>query len=184
MKRLLPDLELQVTVVPNEAIEGDLRDELLLLCSLAYDEDLSAYFTLLSSATHLLGRLDGQLVSHAAWVERTIRASRAGVMRTAYVEVVATLPEHQGKGYGSRLMTMIPPLVNDFELAALSPTDAQFYGRLGWEQWSGPLACLMPDGEEKLTPDEEVMVYRLPLTPTSLDKGEKLSIEWRPIEIW
>jgi aminoglycoside 2'-N-acetyltransferase I len=56
------------------------------------------------------------------------------------------------------------------------------YARLGWELWRGPLfvrtdAGLMP------TPDEEVMILRLPRT-TPLDLDSPLSAEWREGELW
>jgi len=100
------------------------------------------------------------------------------------VEAVTTLPERQGRGYASALLARIPSLVGDFDLAALSPSDAAFYRRLGWEMWEGPLSYAAPSGAEIPTPEEQVMIYRLPRTPATLDLRAGLSTDWRPLEVW
>jgi len=73
--------------------------------------------------------------------------------------------------------------MQDCELGLLSPSDAAFYARLGWECWRGPLsvrvgARLVP------TPDEEVMALRLPRTPTPLDLSLPLAVSWRLGDVW
>ncbi|MBO9664999.1 GNAT family N-acetyltransferase [Dokdonella sp.] len=175
---------LHFEVVSSEAVRGDLRGALLSLCSRAYEEDFSPFLALLSPAVHLLARLDGELVSHAAWVERELRAANLAPLRTAYVEAVATAPEHQGKGYASDVLTRIPALVGDFALAALSPSDDGYYRRLGWELWRGPLSYLDPCGVDINTPGEQVMIHRLPSTPPALDLDARLSTDWRPGDVW
>ena len=55
-----------------------------------------------------------------------------------------------------------------WELAALSPSNARFYSRLGWELWRGPLAIRHEDRIEPTPSDEEVMILRLPRTPVTL----------------
>lgn len=60
--------------------------------------------------------------------------------------------------------------------------DIGYYRRLGWEPWRGRLAIRTEEGLE-LTPDEEVMIYRLPLTP-KFDTNDLLTAEWRPGELW
>ena len=70
-----------------------------------------------------------------------------------------------------------------FELAALSPSAVEFYTRLGWELWRGPLFVRTPAGPEP-TPDEEVMVRRTPHTPAGLSLDLPLSVEWREGEVW
>ena len=71
-------------------MHDELREELLSLCTRAYGEDFSSYLRLLSPALHVLAYVDKKLVSHAAWVERELRAEHVGPLRTAYVEAVAT----------------------------------------------------------------------------------------------
>lgn len=174
---------LSITTVRSEALTPKLSAEILYLCSSAYEEDFSPYLNLLKPAVHILGCLDGELVSHAAWVERELRTAGIGSMRTAYVEAVATSPNHQRKGYASALLAAIPELVTDFDIAALSPSESSYYQRLGWELWKGSLAYTQ--GSVIInTPDEEVMIYRLPRTPTNLDLQETLTADWRPGEVW
>lgn len=175
---------LQIDIVASKELDESLRSELLALCSEAYEEDFSPFLDLLHPATHLLGRIDGELVSHAAWVERELRAGTGGALRTAYVEAVATLPAHQGRGYASELLRRIPPLLGDYAIAALSPSADAYYRRLGWELWLGPLSYVDRDGAEIPTPEEDVMIHRLPRTPPSLDLRAPLSTDWRPGDVW
>lgn len=73
--------------------------------------------------------------------------------------------------------------LTDYELGALSPSEADFYERLGWERWRGPLA-IRTEKDLELTPEEEeVMILRLPHTPT-LDLHARLTAEWRSGELW
>jgi aminoglycoside 2'-N-acetyltransferase I len=173
-----------LSIVPAASLTPEVRAEILAVCSDAYEEDFGWYLELLEDAVHVLARVDGQLVCHAAWVERKLYAGgMASPLRAAYVEAVATPARFQRRGYGSAVLSAIPPLVGDFDLAALSPSRQDFYLRLGWEPWRGPLAYRK--GQELVsTPDEEVMIYRLPKTPPSLDLDASLTIDWRPGEVW
>ena len=155
-----------------------------MLCSIAYEEDFTAYLQLLSPATHLLGYSNGELVSHVAWVERELHVGGLGPLRTAYIEAVATLPSHQRCGFATALMQATPPLVREFQLAALAPSDAAFYQRLGWRMWKGALSYIDPTGAQIETPDEQVMIYSLPSTPSNLDVRASLTTKWRAIEVW
>lgn len=179
-----PRSPLEIVVLTSAELPDGLRRSVVDLCSRAYEEDFDRYFQLLSTATHLVGSIDGRLVAHAAWVERELRSSPTGPMRTAYVEAVATDPEWQGRGFASTLLSRIPDLVTGFDLAALAPSDEAFYARLGWERWRGPLSFRQPDGAVVATPEEVVMIHRLPLTPPTLDPSAPLSADWRPLEVW
>ena len=159
------------------------RDELLALCRAAYDEELADYLDAAGPGVHLLGRLDDRLVSHVMLVERALQPEGLPPLRTGYVELVATHPELQGRGYASTLMREVPALLAPFELGALAPSDPAFYARFGWEEWTGPLAVRTPRGVEP-TPDEALMILRLPQSPASLDVTRGASIEWRRGEVW
>ena len=107
-------------------------------------------------------------------------------MRTAYVEAVATAPVISARDSprpccsGSVEVVAADP---SWDLAALSPSDAAFYERLGWELWRGPLA-IRRDGHLEPSPDDEqVMIRRLPRTP-ALDTTALLTAEWREGELW
>jgi aminoglycoside 2'-N-acetyltransferase I len=153
------------------------------MCELAYDEPLAGLFALYEPGTHLIGRLASLIVSHVMWVTRWLQPAGQEPMRTAYVELVASHPSHQGRGYASRLMAAAPGhFQSDYRLAALSPADTSLYGRLGWEFWRGPL-FIRRDGQLLPTPEERVMVLPLPSTP-QLDLDAPLSAEWREGEIW
>lgn len=154
----------------------------LALCTAAYEEDMAPYFELFSDPIHVLAEEDGRLVSHALWITRTLEADHRLQLRTAYVEAVATLPDVQGRGYGSAVMRRVTQAIQDYDLGALSPSDPRFYARFGWESWQGPLLVRTADGEDAM-PDEEAMILRLPGTPP-LNLTWPLSVEWRPMEPW
>ena len=122
------------------------------------------------------------VVGHAAVVERTIhigdRALRAG-----YVEAVATAPDRQGSGVGTRVMDKVGGIIRDgYDLGALGTGAHRFYGRLGWGDVAGP--SVRPHVRRTRGPDEEfIMVLRTPLTP-DLDMTAPISCEWRPGDVW
>lgn len=158
------------------------RAAILALCSAAYEEDFAPYLDLLPGAVHVTLREAGVIVSHAAWVTRWLQPEGLPLLRTAYIEAVATLPARQGRGHATAILAALPPLLGDFDLGALSPSEPAFYARLGWTSWRGPLSVRTGRGREA-TPDEAVMILRLPRTP-SLDLGAGLSVEFRPGEVW
>jgi GNAT superfamily N-acetyltransferase len=173
-----------IEVVAHDALGPRRADELLALCSAAYEEDFAPHFALLGEAMHVLLSIDGRLVAHAAWVARTLRVGdRREPLACAYVEAVATWPALQRRGFGTAVLRAVPPLLGDFDIAALSPSEPAFYARSGWEPWSGPLFCLH-DGRRVATPGEDVMVYRLSRTPVDLALDGALEADWRPGDIW
>jgi predicted N-acetyltransferase YhbS len=105
------------------------------------------------------------------------------VLRTGYIELVATDPQWQGHGFASALLRAAVADLAAFELGALSPSDDAFYSRLGWERWRGPLSVRLGSTAEP-TPDEEIMVLRTPRTPPWLTLDMPLSCEWREGEVW
>jgi aminoglycoside 2'-N-acetyltransferase I len=173
---------LDLEVVPTDALSASDLDEVRALCSDAYREDFTRTFDQLGPGWHVMGRREGILVSHAMWVTRLLQPTSLEPLRTAYVEAVATEPAYQRRGYATAVLRRLAEEVQDFDLAALSPSEEGFYGRLGWELWRGPL--LIRRGRVlEATPDDQVMVLRLPRTP-GLDLDEPLSAEWRRGELW
>jgi len=152
------------------------------LCSLAYDEDFAEIIAFFVDPVHIIGRVGGAIVSHAAFIERWLQPAGLPLLRCAYVEAVATLPAAQHCGNATKLLAALPPLWRDFDIAGLAPSDPGFYARLGWESWRGPMFVRTPAGLEA-THDEEVMILRLPRTP-ALDLDAAVSIEWRADEVW
>ena len=104
------------------------------------------------------------MLSHAEFVSRDgCKAAGHGLIRTAYVEAVATAPRAQRQGSPLRCCndstTWWPPIQLGAR-RALSPSDAAFYERRGWELWRGPLAIRdgHRDGHLEPSPDDERVI--------------------------
>ncbi len=174
---------LELSVLPAELVAPSLHRAIVAFCSAAYDEDMAPYFAAFTETTYVLGHLDGELVTHGCWVTRWLQPEGMRPLRTAYVEAVATAHAHRGRGHAAALMRRIQAELAGYELAALSPFSAEWYARLGWELWRGPLFARTDAGLERSPDDEEVMILRQPTTPP-LDLSAPLSIEWRAGEVW
>lgn len=175
-------------IVSCDALSPVVRAEVIALCESAYKEDFSQLFELLPGSVHVLARDEGgALVSHAEFVPRWLQPTGHEVMRTAYIEAVATAPGHQRKGLATEVLQRLVDVVAadpTWQLAALSPSDADFYQRRGWELWRGPLAIRRAGRLEPSPEDEQVMIRRLPRTPAPLDTTGLLTAEWRVGELW
>src|SRR6266851_4366378 len=105
----------------TEDLNTETRACIIHVCRIAYQKD--------------------ELVSHAVATTRWLQPEGLPLLRTAYVDAVATLPAYQGQGIGSTLMRHLAAVIADFELACLATENAvAFYARLSWEVWRGPLA--------------------------------------------
>ncbi len=173
---------LDIVQVAATDLSPDLRRAIIALCSAAYEEDFEPTLALLPDPVHLLGLQGGILVSHLAWVTRWLQVGSEPLLKTGFIEAVATAPAHQRQGHATRLLTTAATRLDDYEIGALSPSESGFYARLGWELWRGPLAARTATGRVP-TPDEEVMILRLARTP-ALSLDEPLSVEWREGEVW
>jgi aminoglycoside 2'-N-acetyltransferase I len=173
---------LRVEVTHADELNPDVLATVHTLCNRAYEEDLSPLFATFVDATHVLGFLSGVLASHAMWVTRWLQPGDGPRLRTAYVEMVATEPDFQGRGFATAVMRRLASAISEYDLGALCPAEPQVYARLGWVFWRGPL--FIRSGERLIpTPDERIMILRLPKTP-SLDLDLPLSAEWREGELW
>jgi len=171
-------------VVQHADLTAQHRSEIVALCSDAYEEDFAPYFRLLSGATHVLAIESSRIVSHAAWLPRLLRVGRMRLpLSCAYVEAVATPIALQRKGLGTLVLRAIPPLLDGYDVAALSPSNPAFYMRAGWEMCAGRLFYL--EGDRRFACErEEVMIHRLPRTPASLDLSADLECDWREGDVW
>ena len=176
-------MSLTIELVESKVMSASTLQEIRDLCTEAYAEDFSRAFELLGPGVHVIGRLQGRIVTHAMWVDRALQAGADVMLRAAYVEAVATDPAFQRHGFGTAVMRRLASEARDYDLGALSPSDERFYARLGWEAWRGPLFIRTGAGLEA-TPDEGVMILRLAKTPADLDLDAPLSAEWRPGEVW
>lgn len=133
---------------------------------------------------HFVLELDGEIVAHAAVVERRLFVA-GQPLRAGYVEAVATSPDHQGAGLGSIVMTDVTEYIREgFELGGLGTGRQSFYGRLGWRIWTGPSAVRTLDGERRTPVDDGyIMVLETPTSPP-LDLAAPISCEERPGDDW
>ena len=173
---------LKVDVVHSWQLTTGQLENIHALCNRAYEEDLSLLFDTFTDTTHVVGTLGESIVSHAMWVTRWLQAGNGPYLRTAYVEMVATEPGFQRRGFASAVMSYLMGAISEFDLGGLCPADPEFYKKLGWVFWRGALFIRMQDGLIS-TPDERIMILRLPKTP-ALDLNAPLSAEWREGEVW
>jgi aminoglycoside 2'-N-acetyltransferase I len=180
------ETELTMETLPTRQLEDAVRREIVALCSSAFDEDFGRLFDLVPpGAWHVLARQEGRLVGHATWSERWLELQGLGLLRTAYVDAVATASELQGRGIGSRILQRLAEAVReDYDIGGLSTYRPGFYTRLGWQRWRGPLFVRTEQGLVPTPEEQGVMVLRLPRTPAELDLDLPLSIESRAGEPW
>jgi aminoglycoside 2'-N-acetyltransferase I len=174
--------KLDFKIIHSSDIDPKLKARVIALCNRAYGEELRLLFKTFRDATHVLGFMEGSLVSHAMWVTRWLQPGNSPLLRTAYVEMVATKPENQREGFATAIMRRLASTISAFDLGALSPADTTLYSRLGWVFWRGPL--FIRYGVNLIaTSNERIMVLRLPGTPR-LEMDEPISAEWREGELW
>ncbi len=170
---------LHIERVATRSLSRSALVELRELCDMAYGQPV---FETFGGGEHVLGWHAGRVVAHAMWITRWLQPQSHAPLETAYVELVATHPDHRGRGYATAIMERVAAEIANAELGALSPATYGLYERLGWRLWRGPLSARTGAGAVP-TPDEQVMVLQLSRTPP-LDLQAPLSIEWRPGEIW
>jgi aminoglycoside 2'-N-acetyltransferase I len=180
----MPTQELRIEVVRHTDLAPEALAEILALAQRAYDRNLTSYYYHLPAPTHVIAYLEGAIVSHALWVTRWLQVSDGPLLRTAYVELVATEPSYQRRGFAAAVMRKLVDAVQDFDLAGLCPSDrgVQLYERLGWQFWRGPLSIRTAYGLLP-TPGEQMMFLSLPATP-HLAPTLPISAEWRPDDLW
>lgn len=175
---------LEIRTISGAALTRAERFGLIALCSRAYEEDIAPLWRTFERTSHVVGYFDGRPVSHALWVTRWLQVGAGSrLLRTAYVELVATDVPFRGRGFAAAIMARLAEEIQGFDLGALSPFSVEYYVRLGWEQWRGPLFIRTAQGSVASPADEEVMILRLEKTPP-LDVFESLSAEWREGELW
>jgi len=175
--------KLDIQVKTGRDLSPDEYSEILTLCTQAYRRDYSPYLKMFKEPVHVLGRCKGKLVSHVLWITRRLQIGTTSVLRTAYIEAVATDPEYRRRGFASELMRRAAGEIKDFDIGALATGSQGFYTRLDWQLWQGPLFIRTDKGPMPTSDEHGVMVLSLPRTPP-LDLKAPLSIEWREIEPW
>lgn len=179
------DEDLTLEVLHDNQLTAEQLAEIHALCNRAYavyDVDLEPIYQTFTDVTHVLGWWGSTIVSHAMWVTRWLQPGNQPPLRTAYIEMVATEPEFQGRGFATAVMRRLASAIIGYELGGLSPAEPMLYTNLGWVFWHGPLFIRTHEGLIP-TPDCSVMVLRLPKTPP-LDLTLPMSAEWRESELW
>jgi aminoglycoside 2'-N-acetyltransferase I len=176
------DENLKLEVVHADQLAVDRLAAIHTLCQRAYQEDVEPLFRTFQGATHVIGFLGARIVSHALWVTRWLQPGAHPYLRTAYVEMVATEPQFQRRGFATAVMRRLASAITDFDVGGLCPAEPALYAQLGWVFWQGPLYIRAPQGLLP-TPEESVMILSLPKTPV-LDLTLPLSAEWREGELW
>lgn len=163
----------------TEELNESTRATIIGVCVAAHNEpDFRNLFSYVSSGgRHFLGYRGNELVSHASVTTRWLRPEGSPRLKTAYVDAVATHPSAQGLGIGSAVMAALATGIDDYAIACLETDIPDFYTRLGWEVWRGPLAGREADGTLVPTPEQTgILILRLPHTPP-LDLDSRLTIE-------
>jgi aminoglycoside 2'-N-acetyltransferase I len=179
------DETLQLEVLHDDQLTPGQLAQIHALCNRAYavyNVDLEPLFETFSDATHVIGWWGSAMVSHAMWVTRWLQAGNQPPLRTAYVEMVATEPQFQGRGFASAVMRRLATAIDDFEMGGLCPAEPMLYTKLGWVFWQGPLFIRTGEGLLSTT-ETQIMILRLSKTPP-LDLTLPLSAEWREGELW
>ena len=169
---------LTVTFARTEALNTATRAAIIQLCIAAHqEEDFKNLFTYIpAGGRHFLAYRGEALVSHAVVTTRWLQHEDHSLLKTAYVDAVATLQAYQGQGYGSAVMRHLAQNIADYEIAGLQTDRPGFYTRLGWELWRGALGGRSEQGVVPTPEQTGVMILRLPRTlPLNLDG--RLTIE-------
>ncbi|HVN53786.1 MAG TPA: GNAT family N-acetyltransferase [Anaerolineaceae bacterium] len=167
-------------VIHTRDLDAATREEIVRLCTEAFHSDASFLFHHLpEDSLHVLGFLGGELVSHAVRTTRWAQIGRGPLLKTAYIDAVATLERYQGQGFGSKVMGWIAEEISseDYQICALETDRPGFYTRLGWEVWPGPLGGRR-DRAVIPTPEAQghVLILRTPYSPR-IDLNNWMTIE-------
>ncbi len=176
----------EVKFFKTEELDINTRNAIIDLCVAAHrEEDFRNLFSYVpSGCLHFLGFQDEQLVSHAVVTTRWLQPEGHPLLKTAYIDAVATLPGVQGRGHGSTLMRSLAGRIDgDYVIGCLETERVSFYERLGWELWRGPLAGRSEQGLIPTPEQQGIMVLQLTQTP-ALDLDSRLTIECQPGRIW
>ncbi|WP_210495926.1 GNAT family N-acetyltransferase [Patulibacter sp. SYSU D01012] len=166
-------------------LDGATRRALRALLADAFDGDFSDEdWEHAVGGVHVLVRVDGRIVGHAAVVQRRLlhggRALRAG-----YVEGVAVAADQRGRGIGAALMGRAEDVVRAaYDLGALSaaPTAKAFYAARGWRPWRGTTGVLGRHGVTP-TPEDDDGLHVLAVAEL-LDLQGELACDPRPGDAW
>ena len=94
------------------------RSAIVSLCTEAHQVDFGLLFSYLPpDGLHVLAYDDEHLVGHAVVTTRQLQPDDLPLLKTAYVDAVATHPLYQGQGIGSAVMRHLASVISDYEIA-------------------------------------------------------------------
>jgi aminoglycoside 2'-N-acetyltransferase I len=162
------------------------RAAIIQVCIAAHNNpDFQNLFSYLPpDGLHVLAYAQSQLVSHAVITTRWLQLGRQPLLKTAYVDALATAHEFQRRRFGSMVMRHIAWIIQEeYEIACLETERVKFFERLGWQEWRGPLAGRDGNGLVSTPHQTGIMILRLPKTPSFSLYG-LLTIECQAKRIW
>jgi aminoglycoside 2'-N-acetyltransferase I len=130
---------------------------------------------------HVLAWDDGELVGHAAVVQRRLIYDGTS-LRAGYLEGMGVAAAHRRRGHGAAMMVEVNRIIRAaYAIGGLGATDdgAALYARCGWQVWEGPLSELTPDGIRR-TEGEEGSIWVL----GEFDRTRELTCDWREGDHW
>ena len=98
------DEELTLKIKKNRDLSEQELADIIALCSRAFNVDYRNFLNTFIGATHVLGYYENTLVSHALWVTRWLQVGDSPLMRTAYIEGVATDESYRKRGFATVVM--------------------------------------------------------------------------------
>ena len=170
---------IRVTSAGTEELSADTRAAIIHVCRTAHQQDdfVHLFSYIPSGGIHVLAYYEQELVGHAVATTRWLLPHGLPLLRTAYVDAVATLPAYQGRGIGIMVMRHLASVICEYDIACLETDRMSFYAQIGWEAWRGALAGRKAD-ELVPTPDQKgIMILRLERTPP-LDLDGLLVVEY------
>ena len=178
---------LRFSILRNRDLTDELKEEIISVCNAAFPEPFDKLMDFIPpDGIHVTGYTSkGQMASHVLITKRNFVIGDNLNLKCAYIDAVATHPDHQGKGFGSQAMNKAMKTASgDFDIGGLSTFIHRWYGKLGWKEWKGSL-FLNKEGEIIPTPeiDGVVMIYEFEKTPP-INVHSSLTACWRPGGGW
>ena len=174
-----------VSIAHTADLEPRLLDAVHAMLVEVFEGDFSAHdWEHALGGIHALAHEDGELVGHAAVVQRRLlhggRALRAG-----YVEGVGVRRDARRRGHATALMEAIERVLRGaYEVGALGASEqaVPLYAARGWSPWRGATFVLAPEGLRR-TPEDDDSLYVLELS-APLDLAGEIACEWRDGDVW
>lgn len=180
------DKFLTITSKRTKDLDDATRTAIVQVCIAAHNnpEFRDLFSKLPADGLHVLAYFQNLLVSHAVITTRWLQIGNEPLLKTAYIDALATDPSFQRSRFGSAVMRHVVSLCQDeFEIACLETEQVKFFERLGWEEWRGPLAGRNEHDLVSTPSQTGVMILRLKHTP-SLNLYSLLTIECQKERIW